>query len=1089
MKLKMLFSVLICISLMNMEYGFSYADLDNIHSKQSSKSANISSVEQKDNTMSFSSKETTAKDVTVTVTAAKGVLPKGTITKVKDISKKQVKNIIKESVSNVKDLIAVDISFYYKGKEIEPNGNVSVYINTGKKVAGNNHKVVHLMDNNAVEEVGSSAANSAKFVSDSFSIYAIVGVGDKIIDDSKPKEKPTREYKFYVKDKLVNTQILKNGERLIEPSIPQSDDGAFNYWFKENGTKFSKFGIINDIRKKEIVKLNAKFTRQSAITFYNVDNEKVAIKVGKNGEKIRTDDVYVELLLGQYISKWCKSPDGSSPVGKEIIIGNNDISLYPMVKGGHWLFFNGNEKDGNAMNGHISPQFIKALDKQKEITPKRNGYEFAGWYEDKNCTKKFDFNRTINRNKEIFAKWIPKQSSYILKIHQQKCIDGKYTPNNYVLTDKKVVKALSDSNITKAEAEKEATKYVNELIKNGNMASYNNYYYFDFNSKKTKIQNNKVRGDGTSVVNIYYDLHPYTIKFFKKNKAAHSLALNENKYTSQMFVNGKPYDGDYYLVKNYHLGEYINNKAPDIKVYPKDNENTNVKRVGWIINNSGQGINYNIWYLDNDFDLIQPRYLVRENVKGFETINCYPAFTDKLSKYKEFCYFETQEKGIYKERIDIYDGIGIPNAVIAFSKGFKSLNPKKIYNKTIKVKRKDGKIENVTIPDGNTQRANLTYYNIYNRQSYELTFFNKSAIEKSYSGNDSILYNANIENKIYTPKKPLDLNEYYTFKGWANKMGELYNAEKLKNMPYYNLYLYAQWEIKKVNVTFDSNGGTAIKSQVINAGEKVAKPKPPTNNDKNLVFAGWVLPDGLPFNFNQNLTKDTKLIARWIDKTSIVIRYDAKDGRKAPIDKHKYMDISYARILGAPKQLPKNKFFKGWDLNGKIYHPGQFCMLKSELAKRLKNGDYEIVLNAIYSEGTEKTKIIYNSNFAKNIKIERGYINNSAITIPTIEKLKIKRDGYVFIGWNTKKDGGGTSYDIGDEIRIDNDTPLPNELFAQWHKLNKNSRNSKSHNQYNASKSPATGDENSLLIYSAILILSVSLMIIMCYMNRRKITD
>ena len=37
--------------------------------------------------------------------------------------------------------------------------------------------------------------------------------------------------------------------------------------------------------------------------------------------------------------------------------------------------------------------------------PTKNGYEFLGWYEDIELTRKFDFNRTISQNIILYAKW------------------------------------------------------------------------------------------------------------------------------------------------------------------------------------------------------------------------------------------------------------------------------------------------------------------------------------------------------------------------------------------------------------------------------------------------------------------------------------------------------------------------------------------------------------------------------------------------------------------------------------------------------------------------------------------------------------
>lgn len=1014
------------------------------------------------NEAEFYAKEKTDQGITITIRADKGVFPKGTTVKVKDVAKKNVQTIISNTMGDVKDVAAVDITFYNKGKEIEPAGNVEVRFVSSRKIEGDKHKVIHIKDDKKVEEMGFSDSKNASFTATSFSIYAIVG--------TEKSNEPVRKYEFYSKNKLVDTQILKNGEKLVEPSIPDSKGNVFLNWIKEDGSKFDAFGTVNDISKKETVKVYAKYKKEVAVTFYNAHGEKIAIKVGEKGEKIRTDDISFELSVGKYIHGWCKTPNGTESVGKEISLGDQDVSLYPLINGGKWLFFNGNEGDGNSVNEPLEPQFVREGHHPKSFIPERRGYEFSGWYEDKECTKAFDFNKSITENKEVFAKWIAKESGYTVKIWQQKCVDGKFIEDHYVMRDVKIVKAMSDSSITKDNAETEAKNYVAELMRKGSRDSYNDYYHFDFNSDKTSIENNKVRGDGSSVVNIYYDLHSYTIKFHKKNTAWPETALDESKFTAQMIVDGKPYDKDFYLVENYHVGEKIENKRPDVKAIAKEGVSDKAIRTGWVNRNEGGGIVNFITYNDNSLSYVKPNLLVRETVPGFETINFYPVFPKKLVKVTVFDYVETMEKGIYEENKT--ELTGSPSISFSASRmiGFTRVPLDEAFSKKIKVKRTDGHIEEITLPDKKTQKANYTFYNIHNRNTYELTFFNKSVVEKSYRGDHAIPYNATIEDKIYTPKKPLDLSDFYTFKGWANRKGEIYDLEKIKKMPSSNLFLYAQWEIKKVNVRFDSNGGTAVASQTINALERVKKPQNPIR--AGFQFAGWALPNGSPFNFSKGVTTDMQLIARWVDKKSIVVKYNAKEGSQAPIDHSRYVDVSNVKVLGAPKVLPRNKFFKGWELDGVVYYPGQFCLLKSKLATRLADGKYEITLNAVYTDATEKTKLIYHANFGSNRTVEKEYINNSDIRVWSAQKLGFNREGYEFMGWNTRKDGSGISYGIRDEIRVDNNRPLPNELFAQWKKKQiSNRRNSL----------PKTADNHHLSLYVWTMLVSAIAMVLIGY--------
>ena len=72
-----------------------------------------------------------------------------------------------------------------------------------------------------------------------------------------------------------------------------------------------------------------------------------------------------------------------------------------------------------------------------------------------------------------------------------------------------------------------------------------------------------------------------------------------------MIVDGKPYDKDFYLVENYHVGEKIENKRPDVKAIAKEGVSDKAIRTGWVNRNEGGGIvNFIIGSNGNDIDMI-----------------------------------------------------------------------------------------------------------------------------------------------------------------------------------------------------------------------------------------------------------------------------------------------------------------------------------------------------------------------------------------------------------------------------------------------------------------------------------------------------
>lgn len=82
------------------------------------------------------------------------------------------------------------------------------------------------------------------------------------------------------------------------------------------------------------------------------------------------------------------------------------------------------------------------------------------------------------------------------------------------------------------------------------------------------------------------------------------------------------------------------------------------------------------------------------------------------------------------------------------------------------------------------------------------------------------------------------------------------------------------------NVTFNSNGGTAIAQQEIIEGQTATKPEDPTK--EGYKFGGWYTDETLTnaFSFSSAITQDTTLYAKWIEKILIVTTM-TWDGYKA----------------------------------------------------------------------------------------------------------------------------------------------------------------------------------------------------------------
>ena len=77
-------------------------------------------------------------------------------------------------------------------------------------------------------------------------------------------------------------------------------------------------------------------------------------------------------------------------------------------------------------------------------------------------------------------------------------------------------------------------------------------------------------------------------------------------------------------------------------------------------------------------------------------------------------------------------------------------------------------------------------------------------------------------------------------------------------------------------ISFNTNGGSSINSQIILENNKISKPNDP--NKDGFIFDGWYIDANLSnkYDFNTNITDNITLYAKWIE--SIKITYDLNGG-------------------------------------------------------------------------------------------------------------------------------------------------------------------------------------------------------------------
>ena len=155
---------------------------------------------------------------TVTVEAPMGSLPRDAEVRVEAVPVEDVREAVEsvlEAEANI--LVAMDISFWLDGIEIEPEEPVRVKIAAEELVDRTNLTVVHIPDEAEPETVDlvpdedltfALSTNEVMFQADSFSVYAVIG-------DDEPGANARVEVNFIKGTTKVATVYVKNSDELL----------------------------------------------------------------------------------------------------------------------------------------------------------------------------------------------------------------------------------------------------------------------------------------------------------------------------------------------------------------------------------------------------------------------------------------------------------------------------------------------------------------------------------------------------------------------------------------------------------------------------------------------------------------------------------------------------------------------------------------------------------------------------------------------------------------------------------------------------------------------------------------------------------
>lgn len=478
-------------------------------------------------------------------------------------------------------------------------------------------------------------------------------------------------------------------------------------------------------------------------------------------------------------------------------------------------------------------------------SPTKSGYTFAGW------DPKAPANMPA-KNQTLTAKWTASNVEYRVQYWQENANDSKYS---YVESQTVTAKA---GDVVSGETYKDSKFY------NG----------FTYDHADTNVT---VAGDGSTVVNVYFNRNTYQVKFYNRR--------GNNEDTS-LRINAK-------------YGAFIGDQWPG---------------NGWYVDTSGNTA--------QSYLAVMP--LGGKNFYGQQT----GKYTATATYYVEVLpgesgttvsgkSYKQHHQDTAKYRVLFSGGPTVTNEERYDLEGFTCNTPIST--------------ENGADYDG------AKFY--YTRNTYTLVYNDQYGnTVKEDLPYEQVLSKS--KNREYVPAYPKGLEaSAYEFAGWYLDPEGTREVDWNAKMPAAKVVLYAKWAPKTHTVrtflTEDAmNAGTAPIDTWENVPHRstIKKPQNPTNGQ--YTFVGWFYQENgveKAYDFSMAVTKDMDLYAKWISNTLVqyTIHYRLEDGTTiAP-------DTTGSALAGATKTFDAKT---GTDLN-QGYQTGYFPKVGSHSITMNIDGD------------------------------------------------------------------------------------------------------------------------------------------------------
>ena len=497
------------------------------------------------------------------------------------------------------------------GQKIEPNEFVNVSISYGNAMTvaadaeirtvhfgSSGTEVLTTAENSSGTGEGEKAVSGVSFATNGFSVYVIIPVNPDEGEGGEEEAVVRRTYRFKNADGsdysftlkknpdgtdaagtavTTNTEILKNGDSLIDPGVPNDPEGsgrAFKGWKVIESTADAvkvgtmiNFATVSDIAENaaenEIVTVQAVFDESCRVIYHDEDGTAIRTDLVEEGSTIATDaasGVSYSPYVGTYaFIGWSETaysglddPNRPTTVAEAITAEKNgEIHLYPVLMNCLWVRFETGEGAS-----HVDSQAVAYGNKvSAPADPTRAGYRFDGWYTEKDGGEKYDFDTVVTGDITLYAHWTADTVNYTVVYWLQNANDDDYA-------------VAKGGVVTKSGRTGDRTNVTPDA---GDLSDTNVLEGFHV---KGDPEQQTIKADGSTVVNVYYDRNIYQIYFYENDE--------ENLYTEDP-------DGGYYFFPGgwikaglrymeYERGYYENDEGPWAK---KEGRQSYYQRNGW----------------------------------------------------------------------------------------------------------------------------------------------------------------------------------------------------------------------------------------------------------------------------------------------------------------------------------------------------------------------------------------------------------------------------------------------------------------------------------------------------------------------------